>query len=168
MRTSYKDSISSPSNRTGSFNKQYEPVIDRLEKYRMLKLKEQSIREELEYVEESKVKLTKLLTFTPRAGGGNIADKWVDAIEKTEILRKELLQTHTEVLEELINIQNMINLLEDQDEQCVLYLRYVNCLQWTEIENSEQIHYTQRQLYNIRNRAIKHLYELGIKEDSDK
>lgn len=145
-------------------NYEYKEKLKRwLSSYGSLSIYIESLKLELEAIEATTNRLNAILSLTPKGSGGDITDKWIRAIEKSDEVKDELIETLNSACSELIYIHRSIKDLKDPDERMIMTLRYINRLEWEQVIKHPDILYSRRQVFRIHDRALS-----NIQVDSEK
>lgn len=87
-------------------------------------------------------------------GSGNQKDL-SDELARIDSLEKKLEMEKSECIESYISIENQIKTVKNEDENDVLFYRYVKGLRWWEI--AEKMEYTERWIHKLHGKALEHL-----------
>ena len=87
-------------------------------------------------------------------GSGNQTDL-SDEFARITSLEEELKRERSKCIESYVAIENQIKMVEDEDENDVLFYRYVRGLRWWEI--AEKMECSEQWVYKLHGKALKHL-----------
>ncbi len=87
-------------------------------------------------------------------GSGNQKDL-SDELARIDSLEKKLEKEKSKCIESYISIENQIKTVKNEDENDVLFYRYVKGLRWWEI--AEKMDYTEQWIHKLHGRALGHL-----------
>lgn len=87
-------------------------------------------------------------------GSGNQKDL-SDELERIDSLEKRLQKEKSKCIESYISIENQIKTVSNEDENDVLFYRYVKGLRWWEI--AEKMDCTERWVHKLHGKALEHL-----------
>lgn len=87
-------------------------------------------------------------------GSGNQKDL-SDELARIDTLEKRLEQEREKCVESYISIENLIKSVKNEDENDVLFYRYVKGLRWWEI--AEKMDCSERWVHKLHGRALGHL-----------
>lgn len=87
-------------------------------------------------------------------GSGNQKDL-SDELARIDSLEKKLEKEKSKCIESYISIENQIKTVKNEDENDVLFYRYVKGLRWWEI--AEKMEYTERWIHKLHGKALEHL-----------
>lgn len=87
-------------------------------------------------------------------GSGNQKDL-SDELARIDTLEKRLEQEREKCVESYISIENLIKSVKNEDENDVLFYRYVKGLRWWEI--AEKMECTERWIHKLHGKALEHL-----------
>ena len=87
-------------------------------------------------------------------GSGNQKDL-SDELARIDTLEKRLEQEREKCVESYISIENLIKSVKNEDENEVLFYRYVKGLRWWEI--AEKMDCSERWVHKLHGRALGHL-----------
>lgn len=87
-------------------------------------------------------------------GSGNQKDL-SDELVRIDTLEKKLEQEREKCVESYISIENVIKAVKNEDENDVLFYRYVKGLRWWEI--AEKMDCTERWVHKLHGNALQHL-----------
>lgn len=92
-----------------------------------------SLERHLEAVEHRKTQVKAIDYSKEQVKGGNMSS-WEALIDKTDKYKQDIIETSLKLVELRTEILEIINKVEDQRYALLLTLRYVECLEWPEIE----------------------------------
>ena len=113
--------------RTGNKKKQFFGQV-KLYEHRIA-----SLQRHLEAIEHRKTQVKAIDYSKEQVKGGNMSS-WEALIDKTDKYKQDIIETSLKLIELRTEILEIINKVEDQRYVLLLTLRYVECLEWTEIE----------------------------------
>lgn len=113
--------------RTGNKKKQY------LEKVKLYEHRIDSLQRHLKAEEHRKTQVKAIDYSKEQIKGGNVSS-WEALIDKTDKYKQDIIETSLKLVELRTEILEIINKVEDQRYALLLTLRYVECLEWPEIE----------------------------------
>ena len=113
--------------RTGNKKKQFFGQV-KLYEHRIA-----SLQRHLEAIEHRKTQVKAIDYSKEQVKGGNMSS-WEALIDKTDKYKQDIIETSLKLIELRTEILEIINKVEDQRYALLLTLRYVECLEWTEIE----------------------------------
>lgn len=87
-------------------------------------------------------------------GSGNQKDL-SDELARIDTLEKRLEQEREKCVESYISIENLIKSVKNEDENDVLFYRYIKGLRWWEI--AEKMDCSERWVHKLHGRALGHL-----------
>lgn len=87
-------------------------------------------------------------------GSGNQKDL-SDELARIDSLEKKLEKEKSKCIESYISIENQIKTVKNEDENDVLFYRYVKGLRWWEI--AEKMDCTERWVHKLHGKALEHL-----------
>lgn len=87
-------------------------------------------------------------------GSGNQKDL-SDELARIDSLEKKLEMEKSKCIESYISIENQIKTVKNEDENDVLFYRYVKRLRWWEI--AEKMECTERWIHKLHGKALEHL-----------
>lgn len=87
-------------------------------------------------------------------GSGNQKDL-SDELARIDSLEKKLEMEKSKCIESYISIENQIKTVKNEDENDVLFYRYVKGLRWWEI--AEKMDYTEQWIHKLHGKALEHL-----------
>lgn len=87
-------------------------------------------------------------------GSGNQKDL-SDELARIDSLEKKLEKEKSKCIESYISIENQIKTVKNEDENDVLFYRYVKGLRWWEI--AEKMECTERWIHKLHGKALEHL-----------
>lgn len=113
--------------RTGNKKKQY------LERVKLYEHRIDSLQRHLKAEEHRKTQVKAIDYSKEQVKGGN-QSSWEALIDKTDKYKQDIIETSVKLVELRTEILEIINKVEDQRYALLLTLRYVECLDWTDIE----------------------------------
>lgn len=113
--------------RTGNKKKQY------LERVKLYEHRIDSLQRHLKAEEHRKTQVKAIDYSKEQIKGGNVSS-WEALIDKTDKYKQDIIETSLKLVELRTEILEIINKVEDQRYALLLTLRYVECLEWSEIE----------------------------------
>lgn len=113
--------------RTGNKKKQFFGQV-KLYEHRIA-----SLQRHLEAIEHRKTQVKAIDYSKEQVKGGNMSS-WEALIDKTDKYKQDIIETSLKLIELRTEILEIINKVEDQRYALLLTLRYVECLEWSEIE----------------------------------
>ena len=113
--------------RTGNKKKQFFGQV-KLYEHRI-----DSLQRHLKAVEHRKTQVKAIDYSKEQIKGGNMSS-WEALIDKTDKYKQDIIETSLKLVELRTEILEIINKVEDQRYALLLTLRYVECLEWSEIE----------------------------------
>lgn len=124
----------------------------RLGDYLYLKKQHQWYIDELEFVREQKLGLTRILTGMPSGSGRRMDDKWIELMEYTDEIIDFLTKESAEILDELKTVSGAIRALPRR-ESAVLAARYMRGMAFREILKG--LPCSERTMYNIHESGLE-------------
>ena len=113
--------------RTGNKKKQY------LERVKLYEHRIDSLQRHLKAEEHRKTQVKAIDYSKEQVKGGNVSS-WEALIDKTDKYKQDIIEASLKLVELRTEILEIINKVEDQRYALLLTLRYVECLEWPEIE----------------------------------
>lgn len=113
--------------RTGNKKKQFFGQV-KLYEHRIA-----SLQRHLEAIEHRKTQVKAIDYSKEQVKGGNMSS-WEALIDKTDKYKQDIIETSLKLIELRTEILEIINKVKDQRYALLLTLRYVECLEWPEIE----------------------------------
>lgn len=113
--------------RIGNKKKQY------LERVKLYEHRIDSLQRHLKAEEHRKTQVKAIDYSKEQIKGGNMSS-WEALIDKTDKYKQDIIETSLKLVELRTEILEIINKVEDQRYALLLTLRYVECLEWTDIE----------------------------------
>lgn len=113
--------------RTGNKKKQY------LERVKLYEHRIDSLQRHLKAEEHRKTQVKAIDYSKEQVKGGNVSS-WEALIDKTDKYKQDIIEASLKLIELRTEILEIINKVEDQRYALLLTLRYVECLEWTDIE----------------------------------
>ena len=92
-----------------------------------------SLQRHLKAIEQRKTQVKAIDYSREQIKGGN-KNSWEALIDKTDKYKQDIIELSLKLVELRTKILEIINKVEDQRYVLLLTLRYVECLEWTEIE----------------------------------
>lgn len=92
-----------------------------------------SLQRHLKAIEQRKTQVKAIDYSKEQIKGGN-KNSWEALIDKTDKYKQDIIELSLKLVELRTKILEIINKVEDQRYVLLLTLRYVECLEWTEIE----------------------------------
>lgn len=92
-----------------------------------------SLQRHLKAIEHRKTQVKAIDYSKEQIKGGN-KNSWETLIDKTDKYKQDIIELSLKLVELRTKILEIINKVEDQRYVLLLTLRYVECLEWTEIE----------------------------------
>lgn len=92
-----------------------------------------SLQRHLKAIEHRKTQVKAIDYSKEQIKGGN-KNSWEALIDKTDKYKQDIIELSLKLVELRTKILEIINKVEDQRYVLLLTLRYVECLEWTEIE----------------------------------
>ena len=92
-----------------------------------------SLQRHLKAIEQRKTQVKAIDYSREQVKGGN-KSSWEALIDKTDKYKQDIIEPSLKLVELRTKILEIINKVEDQRYVLLLTLRYVECLEWTEIE----------------------------------
>ena len=92
-----------------------------------------SLQRHLKAIEQRKTQVKAIDYSKEQIKGGN-KNSWEALIDKTDKYKQDIIELSLKLVELRTKILKIINKVEDQRYVLLLTLRYVECLEWTEIE----------------------------------
>ena len=92
-----------------------------------------SLQRHLKAIEHRKTQVKAIDYSREQVKGGN-KSSWEALIDKTDKYKQDIIETSLKLVELRAKILEIINKVEDQRYVLLLTLRYVECLDWAEIE----------------------------------
>lgn len=92
-----------------------------------------SLQRHLKAIEHRKTQVKVIDYSREQIKGGN-KNSWEALIDKTDKYKQDIIELSLKLVELRTKILEIINKVEDQRYVLLLTLRYVECLEWTEIE----------------------------------
>ena len=123
-----------------------------LQQFRKLQIELESIEEQITRLDAKIKKATASFGMSPR--GGKSADK-EDRIIKLLDLKEDYETRGGKIIAEQIKIEKELDKLSDPVEKAVLRYRYIDNMDWEDIQI--MIGYERTNTYRIHDRAIKNL-----------
>lgn len=87
-------------------------------------------------------------------GSGNQKDL-SDELARIDMLEKKLEQEKENCVESYVSIEHLIKAVKNEDENDVLFYRYIKGLRWWEI--AEKMDCTEQWVHKLHGRALEHL-----------
>lgn len=87
-------------------------------------------------------------------GSGNQKDL-SDELARIDMLEQKLVREKENCIESYVSIENQIKAVKNEDENDVLFYRYIKRLRWWEI--AEKMDCTERWIHKLHGRALQHL-----------
>ena len=87
-------------------------------------------------------------------GSGNQKDL-SDELARIDMLEQKLVREKENCIESYVSIENQITAVKNEDENDVLFYRYIKRLRWWEI--AEKMDCTERWIHKLHGRALQHL-----------
>ena len=92
-----------------------------------------SLQRHLKAEEHRKTQVKAIDYSKEQVKGGNVSS-WEALIDKTDKYKQDIIEASLKLVELRTEILEIINKVEDQRYALLLTLRYVECLEWSEIE----------------------------------
>lgn len=112
------------------------------------------IDEELEELQEL-AKSVKVTDYSGMPHGGGTSKDLSDELARIDSLKRKLEREKEQGVESYISIEKCIGEVEDEEENDVLFYRYVKGLRWWEI--AEKMECTERWVHKLHGRALNRL-----------
>ena len=112
------------------------------------------VDEELEELQEL-AKSVKATGYSGMPHGGGTSKDLSDELARIDSLKRKLEREKEQVVESYISIEKCIGDVEDEEENDVLFYRYVKGLRWWEI--AEKMECTERWVNKLHGRALNRL-----------
>lgn len=112
------------------------------------------VDEELEELQEL-AKSVKATGYSGMPHGGRTSKDLSDELARIDSLKRKLEREKEQVVESYISIEKCIGDVEDEEENDVLFYRYVKGLRWWEI--AEKMECTERWVHKLHGRALNRL-----------
>ncbi|MBD8930787.1 MAG: sigma-70 family RNA polymerase sigma factor [Ruminococcus sp.] len=112
------------------------------------------VDEELEELQEL-AKSVKATGYSGMPHGGGTSKDLSDELARIDSLKRKLEREKEQVVESYISIEKCIGDVEDEEENDVLFYRYVKGLRWWEI--AEKMECTERWVHKLHGRALNRL-----------
>lgn len=112
------------------------------------------VDEELEELQEL-AKSVKATGYSGMPHGGGTSKDLSDELARIDSLKRKLEREKEQVAESYISIEKCIGDVEDEEENDVLFYRYVKGLRWWEI--AEKMECTERWVHKLHGRALNRL-----------
>ena len=112
------------------------------------------VDEELEELQEL-AKSVKATGYSGMPHGGGTSKDLSDELARIDSLKRKLEREKEQVVESYISIEKCIRDVEDEEENDVLFYRYVKGLRWWEI--AEKMECTERWVNKLHGRALNRL-----------
>lgn len=112
------------------------------------------VDEELEELQEL-AKSVKATDYSGMPHGGGTSKDLSDELARIDSLKRKLEREKEQVVESYISIEKCIGDVEDEEENDVLFYRYVKGLRWWEI--AEKMECTERWVHKLHGRALNRL-----------
>ena len=112
------------------------------------------VDEELEELQEL-AKSVKATGYSGMPHGGGTSKVLSDELARIDSLKRKLEREKEQVVESYISIEKCIRDVEDEEENDVLFYRYVKGLRWWEI--AEKMECTERWVNKLHGRALNRL-----------
>lgn len=127
-----------------------------LQRYRAMRARYASLCREIEQLRESLTGTTVQLKADVVTGGG-ASDRMSATVSEIVDLQNELTGEAREANEALEQVLAAIRAVQDETQRAVLTMRYVEGLEWTEIQG--RINYEKSQAFVIHDRALAAVYD---------
>lgn len=112
------------------------------------------VDEELEELQEL-AKSVKATDYSGMPHGGGTSKDLSDELARIDSLKRKLEREKEQGVESYISIEKCIGDVEDEEENDVLFYRYVKGLRWWEI--AEKMECTERWVHKLHGRALSRL-----------
>lgn len=122
-----------------------------LKSYRKIGRELRSLSEEINQLRLSQIIPGIVSDGLPKSSGGSDLSGYAARLDELE---REFQAKVSALQQRRAEIEASIALMEDATERAVLRYYYLCGMAWEQV--AEELHYTERHIYSLRNRAIEH------------
>ena len=139
------------------------PVKDWLSRYRFLMKRRDALQRAIDDARERSLSCTVRLKPIHVTGGSGAYDRMAEDTALIVDAEAQLIQVMEEADRELSEILAAIGSLQSEAQKTVLIMRYIACMDWTDIQ--AEMHYERTQTYIIHGRALNNIKKYLERED---
>lgn len=126
-----------------------------LQQYRMLIRRRDSLQAAVEDARERATDITVKLKDSPVQGGGAVPDPMAENVVKAITEEQAIAQVQQQINARLADILAAIESVPSEAQKTVLTMRYVQGLEWHDIQT--RIHYERSQTLVLHGRGLRHI-----------
>lgn len=131
------------------------PAKTFLSRYKYLCIQQESLQRSIQAAQDRALSCTVRLKLIHTQGGGGAYDKMAEDVAG-KLDAEEQLEADLEVISKaLAEIRAAINSLQSEAQKTVLTLRYIECLDWPDVQ--DKMGYERTQTYIIHGRALRNV-----------
>ena len=131
------------------------PAKTFLSRYKYLCIQQESLQRSIQAAQDRALSCTVRLKPIHTQGGGGAYDKMAEDVAG-KLDAEEQLEADLEVISKaLAEIRAAINSLQSEAQKTVLTLRYIECLDWPDVQ--DKMGYERTQTYIIHGRALRNV-----------
>ncbi len=139
------------------------PAKDWLSRYRFLIKRRDALQRAIDDARERALACTVRLKPIHGTGGGGSYDRMAEDTALILDAEAQLIQAAAEADKALSEILAAIGSLQSEAQKTVLTMRYIACMDWTDIQ--AEMHYERTQTYIIHGRALNNIKKYLERED---
>lgn len=126
-----------------------------LSRYKYLCIQQESLQRSIQAAQDRALSCTVRLKPIHTQGGGGVYDRLAEDIAGKLDAEEQLALDLGEISKALADIRAAINSLQSEAQKTVLMLRYIEGLDWQDVQ--EKIGYERAQTYIIHGRALRNV-----------
>lgn len=126
-----------------------------LSRYKYLCIQQESLQRSIQAAQDRALSCTVRLKPIHTQGGGGAYDRLAEDIAGKLDAEEQLALDLDEISKALADIRAAINSLQSEAQKTVLTLRYIECLEWGDVQ--EKMGYERTQTYIIHGRALRNV-----------
>lgn len=131
------------------------PAKSFLSRYKYLCIQQESLQRSIQAAQDRALSCTVRLKPIHTQGGGGAHDKMAEDIAGKLDAEEQLALDLDEISKALSDIRAAINSLQSEAQKTVLTLRYIECLDWPDVQ--DKMGYEKTQTYIIHGRALRNV-----------
>lgn len=126
-----------------------------LSRYKYLCIQQESLQRSIQAAQDRALSCTVRLKPIHTQGGGGAYDKMAEDVAGKLDAEEQLALDLGEISKALSDIRAAINSLQSEAQKTVLTLRYIECLDWPDVQ--DKMGYEKTQTYIIHGRALRNV-----------
>lgn len=131
------------------------PAKSFLSRYKYLCIQQESLQRSIQAAQDRALSCTMRLKPIHTQGGGGAYDRLAEDVAGKLDAEEQLVLDLGEISKALADIRAAINSLQSEAQKTVLTLRYIECLEWGDVQ--EKMGYERTQTYIIHGRALRNV-----------